>query len=101
MVTKQKVKNKFKQTDIGIVPSDWDVQRIGDVTIIQNGGTPQTNIPEYWNGGIKWCTPTDITKNNYKYLYNTERTITEKGLQNSSATLLPKGTLLLCSRATI
>ncbi|MDQ3302350.1 MAG: restriction endonuclease subunit S, partial [Actinomycetota bacterium] len=48
-----------------------------------------------------WCTPTDITANNAKYLSATNQTISEKGLKHSSASLLPPGALLLCTRATI
>jgi type I restriction enzyme S subunit len=80
---------------------DWEVKRLGDIAEIVSGGTPSTRIAEYWNGDIDWCTPTDITSTEGKYLFHTEKRITEAGLKNSSANLLPKGTLLLCSRATI
>lgn len=80
---------------------EWEVKRLGEIAEIISGGTPKTTNPEYWNGGILWCTPTDITGTSGKYLFTTERTISLAGLQNSSAQLLPSGTLLLCSRATI
>lgn len=80
---------------------EWSKQQLGDICNIINGGTPSTSIPEFWNGRILWCTPTDITSCTTKYIYNTESKITENGLKASSATLLPKGALLLCSRATI
>lgn len=79
----------------------WSKQQVGDICNIINGGTPSTSIAEFWNGNILWCTPTDITRCPTKYIYTTESKITESGLKASSATLLPKGTLLLCSRATI
>ena len=79
----------------------WSKQRLGDICNIINGGTPSTSIAEFWNGNILWCTPTDITSCSTKYIYTTESKITESGLKASSATLLPKGALLLCSRATI
>ena len=72
-----------------------------DICNIINGGTPSTSVAEFWNGKILWCTPTDITSCSTKYIYTTESKITESGLKASSATLLPKGALLLCSRATI
>ena len=59
----------------------WKKAKIGELTDIVNGGTPSTAIAEYWNGGINWCTPSDITKKKTKYLSNTEKTITEKGLR--------------------
>lgn len=80
---------------------EWSKQQLGDICNIINGGTPSTSIAEFWNGNILWCTPTDITKCPTKYIYTTESKITESGLKASSATLLPKGALLLCSRATI
>ncbi|MFZ5922101.1 MAG: restriction endonuclease subunit S [Chloroflexota bacterium] len=79
----------------------WEVKRLGEIAEIVSGGTPSTRIAEYWNGDIDWCTPTDITSTEGKYLTHTEKRITEAGLKNSSANLLPKGALLLCSRATI
>lgn len=79
----------------------WKKATIGSVAEILNGGTPSTSKSEYWNGDIKWCTPSDITKQKNKYLCNTDKTITEKGLKESSAVLLPAKTILLCSRATI
>jgi len=80
---------------------EWEVKDLEEIARIVNGGTPSTKNTSYWDGDIKWCTPTDITKCKGKYLKDTESKITRSGLDNSSATLLPKGTLLLCSRATV
>ena len=80
---------------------EWEVFRLGEVVQIFNGGTPSTSNSRYWDGSIKWCTPTDITSNKSKYLSETANKITELGLNNSSAKILPIGTLLFCSRATI
>ena len=63
------------------------------------GGTPDTTVQEYWNGGIQWFTPSEIGKN--KYADKSERTISQEGLNNSSAKLLPINTILLSTRATI
>jgi len=79
----------------------WEEKKLGDVCNVVNGGTPSTRNTEYWNGKIPWCTPTDITSTNGRYISKTERNITEAGLKSSSASLLPKGALLLCSRATV
>jgi type I restriction enzyme S subunit len=80
---------------------EWEMTRLGEIAEILNGGTPKTGTAAYWDGGIKWCTPTDITGTSGNYLFETERTISDLGLKNCSAQLLPKGALLLCSRATI
>lgn len=80
---------------------DWEAKSIRDLANIVSGGTPSKTVSEYWNGSIVWVTPTDITGQKSKYLSSSERKITEQGLVNSAAVLLPTGTLLLCTRATI
>ena len=89
------------QTRLPGFHGEWEVKRLGDLAEIISGGTPRTNEPTYWGGSVKWCTPTDITRQAGKYLAETERTISHSGLSNSGAVLLPVGALLLCSRATI
>ena len=65
------------------------------------GGTPSTKVSEYWNGDIIWVVPSDITKNNCLTLLDSERKITDKGLHESSARLLPAWTILMTSRASV
>lgn len=92
---------RFKETEVGSIPEEWDVVRIKDVADIISGGTPSTVESKYWNNGtIFWATPTDITSNG-KYISKTANYITESGLKNSSANLLPVGSVLMTSRATI
>lgn len=79
----------------------WKTTTIDKIADIYSGGTPRTTTTSYWNGTIKWCTPSDITKQRKKVIISTERTITDEGLLNSGAVLLPKGAILLCTRATI
>lgn len=89
----------YKQTELGIIPEDWEVKPIGDLGRIVGGGTPSTSIPQYWNGGIAWYTPAEIGCG--KYLNSSLKTISELGLHASSARLLPPGTILLTTRASI
>lgn len=89
---------RFKADDGSEFP-EWEEKRIDEVCQIVGGGTPSTSNAEFWNGNIQWFTPTEVGKS--KYVYTSERTITEKGIQESSAKLLPKGTILLSTRATI
>lgn len=91
----------YKQTEIGLIPNDWDIKYLNDFGDVISGGTPSTTISEYWDGDIAWCTPSDITSTDGKYIFKTERCITEKGLKNSAATVLPTNSILLCTRATI
>ena len=78
---------------------EWKEVQIKDIANIVGGGTPSTKNKDFWNGKINWFTPTEVGEN--KYLFNSERKITEKGLEKSSATLLPINTILLTTRATI
>ena len=71
---------------------------MGKIGNFIGGGTPNTTNPEYWDGEILWYTPTEI-KNGY--LKSSNRKITKQGLKNSSAKLLPKGAILITTRATI
>jgi type I restriction enzyme S subunit len=89
------------QTRLPGFSGEWEVKRLGDVAEIVSGGTPRTSVASYWDGSIKWCTPTDITGTDGRYLSETARTISQAGLDSCSAQLLPAGALLLCSRATI
>ena len=80
---------------------DWQRVKLNKIVKIVGGGTPSINNPSYWNGDIPWFTPSDITNYRSKYIFNSNRYITHAGLKHSSALLLPKGTILLCTRATI
>jgi len=91
----------YKTSELGEIPQDWEVVELGDVAEIKSGGTPSTHQSEFWNGYILWCTPTDITSLSGKYLSDTNRKISELGLINSAAELLPIGSVLMTSRATI
>jgi type I restriction enzyme, S subunit len=80
----------------------WSYRSMADLADIRSGGTPSTRRDDFWDGGIPWCTPTDITASaGRKYLTATARTISHEGLKASSAELLPAGTVVMTSRATI
>ena len=79
----------------------WQTKKLGNIADIVGGGTPSTIRPEYWDGGIQWFTPAEITKAQ-AYVSNSTKTITELGLSKSSARLLPGNrTILFTSRASI
>lgn len=84
------------------VPEGWGKLHISDVCDTIGGGTPSTKVKEYYqNGSIPWVTPTDITKNNSLVLLDTAIKITNEGLNNSSAKMVPPGTILMTSRASV
>lgn len=93
-MTKSLLLDKTPQTN-------WQKIKIGDIADVIGGGTPSTKNYDFWNGDISWLTPKDLSGYKERYISKGERNITTSGLQNSSARLLPKGTVLLTSRAPI
>ena len=77
---------------------NWEIKDIKNIAKVVGGGTPSTTEKEYWNGNINWFTPTEIK---FDIVSESKRKITDLGLKKSSATLLPKGAILLTTRATI
>ena len=77
----------------------WSTYLLSDIAEVVGGGTPDTTVPSLWNGDIQWFTPTEV--GHQKYVSKSARTITQLGLQKSSAKKLPAGSILLSSRATI
>ncbi|GAA8450981.1 restriction endonuclease subunit S [Helicobacter pylori] len=88
-----------ERMDALMLPLNWQRVRLGDIAEIIGGGTPSTQVASFWNGSINWFTPTEIGIT--KYVHKSQRTITLLGLKKSSAKLLPIGTILLTSRASI
>ncbi len=89
----------YKQTEVGLIPSDWEVTKLGMIANIIGGGTPSSFVNTYWNGDVNWFTPTEIGKE--KYSYQSIRKISKLGFENCSAKMLPVGTILLTTRAGI
>lgn len=77
----------------------WEETNLGNIANIVGGGTPKTEIPEYWNGEINWYSPVEIGDRNY--VYESKNKITQLGLKKSSAKILPIGTVLFTARAGI
>ena len=91
-------------TDINVpfeIPNTWEWVRLKHIGEIIGGGTPSTNVSEYWNGEIPWLTPADMKNIHSKFIIAGERNITELGLNKSSAKLLEKYSILYSSRAPI
>jgi len=83
---------KLKKTEIGEIPEDWEVVRLGDVCNTATGGTPSRSKEEYFNGNILWVKSGEIDDN---IIFDTEEKITEEGLNKSSIRIFPKNTLLI------
>ncbi|MDO9518615.1 MAG: restriction endonuclease subunit S [Pseudohongiella sp.] len=79
----------------------WQEMRLKECGAIYSGGTPDTATAQYWDGDINWLTPTDVTALKGRFTHKTVRQISESGLMNSSAKLLPPGSVMVCTRATV
>lgn len=78
----------------------WEYKKLGEVALVVSGSTPKTNIKEYWGEGHYWITPAELNEQTI-YISKTERQITDAALHKTKLQLLPKGTVLLSSRAPI
>lgn len=81
--------------------SKWPIKTIAQVCDVVNGGTPKTGTAAYWGGPHQWITPAEMGRRTSPYVSDTERTLTDEGLQNSSARLLLPHSVILSSRAPI
>ena len=83
------------------LPRFWRLFKLKDVCKIVGGGTPSTKNKNYFNGKISWITPADLSNYTQKYISHGKRFLSEEGINNSSAKILPKGSVLFSSRAPI
>ncbi|MES0873160.1 restriction endonuclease subunit S [Sinimarinibacterium thermocellulolyticum] len=93
---------RLVDSELGEIPEGWEVKPISELADVVGGSTPKTERAEYWEGGTHyWVTPKDLSALSMPVLLDTERKITDAGLAQISSGLLPKGTVLLSSRAPI
>ncbi|WP_160330474.1 restriction endonuclease subunit S [Sphaerimonospora mesophila] len=81
--------------------TEFGDETFGSVAVVSGGGTPSTKVEDYWNGSIAWATPSDVTALASPYLFETERKITDLGLENCASQLYPAKSIFMTSRATI
>lgn len=86
------IETKFKNTEVGLIPEDWEVKTFEDICSTKSGGTPSREIKEFYNGSIPWVTTGELNDGD---IYDTSEHISESALQNSSAKVFPSGTLLM------
>ena len=92
MMDNEQLPKGYKNTEVGVIPEDWDVKAIGKYTDVTSGGTPSTLIREYWDGPIRWMNSGEL---NLKIVYEVENRITELGLNESATKLVPKNCVLI------
>ena len=91
----------FEESELGLVPRGWRVQSFRETIQIIGGGTPKTSNPDFWNGDIPWFSVVDAPAISDVFVVNTEKRITESGLNGSSTKLLPAGTTIISARGTV
>ena len=91
----------MEPSELGQIPEGWRVGYFSDFFNLLSGGTPKTSIPEYWNGNIKWLSAKDVTNNHSGFILETEKRITNLGVNKSAAQVLPKYTTIVSARGTV
>lgn len=82
----------YKASELGMIPQDWEIRRIGDFTDCTAGGTPSTQVSSYWGGEIPWMSSGEL---HLKQVYDVAGRITQKGLENSSTKFVPANSVLI------
>lgn len=96
------INNKnYKNTDMGNIPVEWEVELIDDVAHRKSGHTPNKKINEYWNGEIPWISLKDLPRLDKRYVKETTDYTSLEGIKNSSAVILPPGTIIVSRDATV
>ena len=98
----QQAQSYFQELFVDNADPEWTIGTISDLGTVVGGSTPSKAKPEYYTeSGIAWITPKDLSINKSKFVSHGENDITELGLKNSSAAIMPEGTVLFSSRAPI
>lgn len=88
-------------SDVLKLPNSWVLVTVADLGKVVSGGTPSTKENSYWGGNIRWISPSDLTGYSHTYIAKGAKSITHEGLKNSSATIMPAGSIHFSSRAPI
>ena len=91
----------FRQWFVEESEESWEETTLFDVIELVGGGTPKTEVEKYWDGNIKWLSAKDITSNHKNFITDTEKKITELGLENSSTKILDKYSMIISARGTV
>lgn len=98
----QQAQALFQKLFVENADFEWREATVSDLGTVVSGSTPSKAKPEYYTEhGIAWITPKDLSENKSKFISHGEKDITELGLMNSSASIMPEGTVLFSSRAPI
>ncbi len=93
--------DRLVDSELGEIPEGWEVGVLDDAIELLSGGTPRTSVASYWNGDIPWYTAKDAPSLSDIFALDTERSITQAGVENSSTKILPVGTTIITARGTV
>lgn len=95
MTGMSKIPAGYKQTEVGVIPEEWELVPLDRVSKRGSGHTPDKKHPEYWNGEIRWVSLADSDRLDQRLIEETVHTISAKGIEHSSAVIHPEGTVVL------
>lgn len=90
--------DRLVESEMGKIPKGWVTGPVLNHADLLSGGTPKTESPDYWNGGIFWASAKDVSQCGHTFLITTERTITTKGLDESATQLIPRFSTVIVAR---
>ena len=93
--------DSFEDSELGEIPRGWEVLPLSEVLNIIGGGTPKTKVKEYWGGDIPWFSVVDAPLDTDVFVIDTEKYITQQGVDHSSTKVLRRGTTIISARGTV
>ncbi|MGQ7944158.1 restriction endonuclease subunit S [Flavobacterium sp. WC2509] len=94
--------DEFAESELGMIPKGWEVKPFLELFQLLSGGTPKTTVENYWNGNIYWVSAKDIGSNNGgSYINDTEKKITQLGVEKSATKILPEDTVIVVARGSV
>ena len=90
--------DRFEDSPLGKIPKGWKAGSLLDHACLLSGGTPKTDEPDYWGGAVPWASAKDVSQCGETFLISTERTITERGLENSSTRIIDANSTVIVAR---
>jgi type I restriction enzyme S subunit len=91
----------FQHSELGHIPEGWEVSPLSHKIDILSGGTPKTAVPDYWDGNIPWYSVRDAPTETDLWVIDTEKRVTQLGIENSAAQVLREGTTIISARGTV
>jgi type I restriction enzyme, S subunit len=93
--------NEFEDSELGPIPKGWEICPLAEKIDLLSGGTPQTSKPEYWSGDIPWYSVKDAPADSGVWVIDTDKKVTQLGIDNSAAEVLPERTTIISARGTV